>query len=135
MGVRAKPKPEPEPEKVYVATTSFASEHPVPHLVVRRGTRLKGDHPAVAAFFESFVEDGVPPSEWPRPAPREAPQEPPAFHRIAEAIPDEECAIAMFAYSKGSLGIAKGERRLWNDPVVQADRGLWKMAPLPVPAV
>jgi hypothetical protein len=41
--------------------TSFAADS----FTIKKGTRLRGDHPAVRACFKAFVEDSVPDSEVP----------------------------------------------------------------------
>jgi hypothetical protein len=56
-------KTEPDPAAIYVAWQSFAAEGLAG--VIEEGTRLRGDDPAVKAYFAFFVEDGLPKHEWP----------------------------------------------------------------------
>ena len=52
----------PDPDKIYIAWQGGA----VDEYVIGKGTRLRGDHPAVKRMGEAmFVEDGTPESEWP----------------------------------------------------------------------
>jgi hypothetical protein len=127
MALRTKP-PKFEDDEVVVAVTSFAFGNQV----VTTGTRLRGSDPTVRQWPDAFVRDGTPKSEWPRFAPPVF-DHPPEFHRVADPIPDEEAAVCTVAFSKGRDSVAKGERRRWDDELVQATRDFWRMAPLPVP--
>lgn len=56
-----KRKTGPDPNRQYVAWDSFATEHDS----CRRGEKLPGSHPLVAAAFTYFVQDTVPERDWP----------------------------------------------------------------------
>jgi hypothetical protein len=54
-------KSQPDPEAIFVAVTSFATQHPDGGYPVQvaEGARLRGDHSAVRACGEFFLPDGA----------------------------------------------------------------------------
>jgi hypothetical protein len=73
----------PDPEKIYICAELFIAAG---GLGVAQGTRMRGNSHPVRAYFGRWVEDGTPPSEWPKPRPVEYYEEPP---RKGREIPVE----------------------------------------------
>jgi hypothetical protein len=117
-------------DEIVVAWQSFATQTDT----IIAGTRLRGDHPMVREFPQHFVPADTPQSEMPTVWDFVPEPNPGTFIRSAGAdIPDEEAAICHTAFTRGIHVVGKGERRRWDDELVQATRDLWRMAPLPVP--
>ena len=60
---RAGEEAEADPNTVYVCWNAFCSDALPGSPVIKHGTRLRGDHPAVTACPQYFVSDGADESE------------------------------------------------------------------------
>jgi hypothetical protein len=103
-----KQPPQLDPSTTYVAWQSFAVEidgHPVD---VQKGTRLRGDHPTVAASWWYWLPDGAAPSEL--------------AARVREVYPEAELNIQ--AYQRPKPWFALGpSAALWRSTRRGSRRG------------
>ena len=83
-----KQAPELDPNTTYVAWQSFAVEIDGFLVDVQKGTRLRGDHPTVAASFWYWLPDGAAPSEL--------------AARIQEVYPEPEIHVEAYERAKPS---------------------------------
>jgi hypothetical protein len=114
-----KPKPVFEPDQIVVSRMGFAAGD----WTVRRGERLRGDHPVVLAQASFFIDANTPRSEWPdefsyTPPPHEAEvdarEEIPARDRVFATI-DFQAVLGV-----NSRYIRRGQVLNRNDPLVRA---------------
>ena len=104
MRTRRKPKPRFEPAATVTAWQSFCTgTHG--EIVVREGTTLLGDHPAVLAYPDNFVLAGTPRDQWPDPRTVRLSTEPdPADEpttRIPQPVPLSEQMVATASWLEG----------------------------------
>jgi hypothetical protein len=117
---RVLPKTPPfKPEEMVVAWTTFAADDlPLPG-VMRRGTKLRGDHPAVLGHPNYFCSADLPDDEMPNDFTyaEEPPQHEHEFVRILERLPDDQLmeATADVSYGLGGTVVRKGERLAKSD--------------------
>lgn len=132
---RFKSKSKFKPDEVVVAYTTFATDD----YVIKRGTRLRGSHPAVLRNPQWFVADGTPTNEMPGIFTGvEVPQPEPKFYKPAPTIPDEEAVVATVAFSVSIDGVRHnvldGQRLHRDHPIVKKEPQYFQTLPLPVVA-
>lgn len=111
-------------DEVVVSWQTFAGEGI--DEVIKRGTRLRGAHPAVRRWPQFFVADGTPEKEWPGllDATIEHSQKV-AAERAAEnerkypTIPADEVVVCIQGFRAGFTSVDEGARRRRTDPVVK----------------
>jgi hypothetical protein len=122
-----------KPDDVVIAVEAATAELPEGVFTVRRGQRLRGDHPLVKHMGErGFVLDGTPESDWPTSfgqtiaaGEREAAKAsaPPAG-RIAPDTRAEDLMVATTGILSSEFGsCALGEIRVKGDPILDLDGG------------
>jgi hypothetical protein len=85
----------------------------VPEGVIRKGTRLRGNHPWVREFPEHFIDADTPDDEWPNEFAGLA--EPPPYEshvHLPDRLPDDElvrCVNSITVGFGGGLGFEKGQ--------------------------
>jgi hypothetical protein len=106
---------------------------------VPRGTRLRGDHPAVLACASYFwkADDGsveAAPNMWDFVAEPEQPV--PEFHRPAPPIPDAEAAECVTTFQVlGGRKVTKGQRLRMDDPLVVENKSYFRTIGKPLEEV
>src|SRR5919108_3429548 len=85
-------KPPFKPEEMVVAWTTFAADDLPPPGVMKRGTKLRGDHPAVVGHNNYFVSADLPDNEIANDFTfmPESPQHEHEFIRILDQLPDDQ---------------------------------------------
>ena len=107
-------KPPFKPQEMVVAWTTFAADDLPPPGVMKRGTKLRGDHPAVVGHSNYFVSADLPDNEIPNDFTfmPEPPQHEHEHIRILERLPDDQLMEAVCDLSIGFGGdvIRKGTK-------------------------
>jgi len=113
-------------DEVAVAWQTFAGDG-IPE-VIKRGTRLRGNHPAVRRWPQFFVADGTPANEWPTnddlPGVKEAAAEADRRFRAEQAqkyptVPAEEAVVCIQGFAIGQVAVQEGEVRRRDSEIVQ----------------
>lgn len=123
-----KGRPPFPPDTFVFALEGGASDVPgVGPFAWKKGTRFKGDHPAVLLNPRFFVAEGADDteiSERRRPFVRGADRTPPAPPRtqVLERVKDEDAAIAIHQFAADGSYVAWGDRLPKNDPIVKQNR-------------
>jgi hypothetical protein len=112
---RVLPKELPfKPDQMVVAWTTFAAEDLPPPGVMKRGTKLRGDHPAVVSHPNFFVSAELPDDEMPNDFTfmPEPPQHEHEYIQIVNQLPDGELVEATCDFSIGYGGdtVRKGQK-------------------------
>ena len=95
--------PKPDPGAIFVCVVSFGSVHGI----IREGTRLRGDHPAVVDYEKFFAPDGSPDDEIARKrniasAPAPVPPPTPALSRVRK-MSVAEAVVCVKGFPAGGL--------------------------------
>ena len=117
-------KPLFKPEEMVVAWTTFAADDLPPPGVMKRGTKLRGDHPAVVGHNNYFVSADLPDNEIANDFTfmPESPQHEHEFIRILDQLPDDQLmeATADISIRYGGETIRKGFKVRKDDWRVKA---------------
>jgi hypothetical protein len=111
---RLRAKKKFKPGQTAVCWRAFgAPSSVVPEGVIRKGTRLRGNHPWVREFPEHFIDAGTPDDEWPNefaglvePPPHES------HVNVLDRLPADElvrCVNSITVGLGGGLGFEKGK--------------------------
>jgi hypothetical protein len=111
---RVQPKPKFKDDQLVVCWTDFAADDVPPPGVIKRGTKLRGDHPAVRAHSNYFVDANTPDDHIPSPFTfmADPPEHEHEFIQVLERLPDDQLMEATVDFSPGlgSEVIRKGTR-------------------------